>query len=306
MLLAQPQIGNATRNLVLKTLTPGRTDEDRFALECTLAQRLSFMLPRLVPHVEEVCDSAVFKPQSGVPMFLGKAMVMERITGKNLRKHTEDCVDHADDNELADSAQVADHWGLNFKGALPIAFGLTRVVQCMHMAGIVHRDIKPGNVMITPDYYGLKLVDFGLSCPVGDDKFYKRGMLVGSPGYIAPESVYQDRPDFDPASVRGDIYGIGATIYAMHCTGGENKFKNINQYLMALNRGIVDIPEIRRDSPLVPIIKHTMCPLEDRYATIEELLSDLITLIQGVFDDHDISLFEPHVPEAVAPVATAS
>lgn len=306
VLLAQPQIGNATRNLILKTLTPERTDADRFELECTLARQLSCMLPRLVPNVEEVCDDAVFKPESGVPQYLGKAMVMERVSGKNLRKHTEDCVDHAEKNEITDSSQIADHWGLNFKGALPIAFGLTRLVQSMHEVGIVHRDIKPRNVMVTPHDYGVKLIDFGLSCPVGDDKFYKRGMLVGSPGYIAPESIFQDRADFNPASVQGDIYGIGATIYAIHCAGGENKFKGINQYIMALNRGIIDIPEVRRDSPLVSIIKRTMCPLDDRYATIDELLSDLVALIHGVFEHHNMSALKPQLPVQEAPVATAS
>ncbi len=305
VLLAQPQIG-AARELILKTLTPNRTDVARFELECTLARRLSCMLPRLVPHVEEVCDSAVFRPQAGVPMFLGKAMVMERILGKNLRQHTEDCVDAAEKNEITDSSQIADHWGLNLRGALPIAFGLTRLVQSVHEAGIVHRDIKPRNVMVTPHDYGLKLIDFGLSCPVGHDKFYRPGTVIGSPGYIAPEAIYQDSPDFNPASVRGDIYGIGATIYAMHCTGGENKFKGINQYVMALNRGVIDIPEVRRDSPLVPIIKRTMCPIEDRYSTIEELLSDLVALIHGVFEHHNVSSLEPQMPAQEAPVATAS
>jgi serine/threonine-protein kinase len=83
-----------------------------------------------------------------------------------------------------------------------------------HAAGLVHRDIKPGNIMLTRQA-GLddvvKVLDFGLVHQLDtiddDDKLTRTGMVVGTPGYIAPEQV----TGF--ADVRSDIYSLGAVGY---------------------------------------------------------------------------------------------
>jgi serine/threonine protein kinase len=89
---------------------------------------------------------------------------------------------------------------------LQICLGLAR----LHRAGMVHRDIKPHNLLIT-DEDQLKLCDFGLSKLRGETRGLGRGLLVGSPYYAAPE---QER---DPESVdlRADIYSLGVVLHRM-------------------------------------------------------------------------------------------
>ncbi len=83
-----------------------------------------------------------------------------------------------------------------------------------HAAGLVHRDIKPGNLMLTRQSGladAVKVLDFGLVQHLGppdpDDKLTRTGMVVGTPGYIAPEQAAAE------ADARSDIYSLGAVAY---------------------------------------------------------------------------------------------
>jgi hypothetical protein len=77
-----------------------------------------------------------------------------------------------------------------------------------HDAGIVHRDVKPGNVLMTEDGTA-KLTDFGISRAVGDGTITATGVLAGTPAYLPPEVVEGQDADF-----RGDVFSLGATLYA--------------------------------------------------------------------------------------------
>ena len=76
-------------------------------------------------------------------------------------------------------------------------------LQAMHSRGFVHADIKPNNILL-PTGGGLKIIDFGQSCPIGQVK--KR--IQGTPDYIAPEQVM-----LAPLDQRTDIFNLGATMY---------------------------------------------------------------------------------------------
>jgi hypothetical protein len=100
------------------------------------------------------------------------------------------------------SPQRTAHVGLALLGALETA----------HRQGIVHRDVKPGNVLLGPDVGGLPgrvvLTDFGIASTAGDASITSTGLLLGSPAYIAPERARGHAPG--PPS---DLWSLGATLF---------------------------------------------------------------------------------------------
>ena len=100
------------------------------------------------------------------------------------------------------SPQRTAHVGLALLGALETA----------HRQGIVHRDVKPGNVLLGPDLGGLPgrvvLTDFGIASTAGDASITSTGLLLGSPAYIAPERARGHAPG--PPS---DLWSLGATLF---------------------------------------------------------------------------------------------
>jgi eukaryotic-like serine/threonine-protein kinase len=76
-------------------------------------------------------------------------------------------------------------------------------LHALHVHGYAHADIKPNNIILTRDG-GVKIIDFGQSCPLGTTK----ERVQGTPDYIAPEQVYRQ-----PIDQRTDVYNLGATMY---------------------------------------------------------------------------------------------
>jgi eukaryotic-like serine/threonine-protein kinase len=77
-----------------------------------------------------------------------------------------------------------------------------------HAAGVLHRDLKPANILITP-YGAAVLTDFGIAAVSGDPALTQTGVVLGTPGYLAPE-----RARGDPATEAADLWSLGATLYA--------------------------------------------------------------------------------------------
>jgi serine/threonine protein kinase len=99
------------------------------------------------------------------------------------------------------------------RGPLPgpfvakIAEQLLSALETAHAAGIVHRDVKPANVMVAPNGR-VKLADFGIAQSIEDPKLTTNGSIIGSPTYISPERLLGH--DASPAS---DLWALGATLF---------------------------------------------------------------------------------------------
>jgi eukaryotic-like serine/threonine-protein kinase len=123
---------------------------------------------------------------------------------------------------------------------------LAAVLEAAHRAGIVHRDVKPGNVMV-PEDAGVKLADFGVAFLLGDARLTATGLVLGSPSYMAPEQA-SGQPSGPPA----DVWGLGATMFA--AVEGVPPFDK-GALVPTLAAVVTEEPRpMRRAGPLAPVI----------------------------------------------------
>jgi eukaryotic-like serine/threonine-protein kinase len=130
--------------------------------------------------------------------------------------------------------------------ATRLGLELIDALRTAHAAGVLHRDVKPSNVMITDDGRAV-LTDFGIATVEEDPSITATGMLIGSPGYMAPERARGERPT--PAS---DLWSLGATLYA--ATEGDPPFRREGQ-LATLHAAVSEpAPPAVHAGPLQPLI----------------------------------------------------
>jgi len=93
--------------------------------------------------------------------------------------------------------------------AVEIATEVSRALAAAHERGVVHRDVKPGNVMLAPDGR-VKVVDFGIARAAGVESVTRSGLVLGSAPYLSPEQARGE-----PGDSRSDIYSLGCVLYQM-------------------------------------------------------------------------------------------
>ena len=152
--------------------------------------------------------------------------------------------------------------------ALRILYHVARALQAAHEQGVIHRDVKPSNILVQRS--GLpKLSDFGLAKLMADGRaLSSSGDLIGTPRYMSPEQALCESSDVD---ARTDVYSLGAVMYEALCgqppVDGPNAFAILRQ----LSEG-EPVP-LRQRNPEVPEAVAAVCHRalarnrEDRYAT---------------------------------------
>jgi serine/threonine-protein kinase len=172
---------------------------------------------------------------------------------------------------------------LSEKDSLAIVSLICDAVQHMHERGVIHRDLKPGNVMICRDRT-IRIMDFGIASSSAARKITIGSTLaspLGTPEYMAPEQVKNERTD-----ERTDIYSLGVILYEM--LTGALPFQHDNCWVSMSNRVTGDpVPPRKLNHDISPqaeeIVLHAMQRNPaDRYQTINEFKAELDTP-QNVF-----------------------
>lgn len=171
------------------------------------------------------------------------------------------------------------------EGALPhdeaIDYGIQIVeaLSCAHFAGIVHRDVKPANVIVSPDGR-TKLVDFGLAKAVANSVVTATGRRLGTAAYMSPEQARGERID-----ARADLWSVGVLLY--ESLTGERPFRRDGETATIYAILHDDPPPLGRLRPGLPAdLDHVIerCLAKDpaqRYDSAEALLSDLRAVRRG-------------------------
>lgn len=129
-----------------------------------------------------------------------------------------------------------------------VAFALAAA----HDRGLVHRDIKPGNIMLSPT--GAKVVDFGVSAPAGAATADDDGRIWGTPAYFAPEQLRGA-----PAGPAADVYAVGLVLHA--CLTGRSAWNGRGTFDVLAARALSPIPRLPETCDVPPQIRslHRRC-----------------------------------------------
>ncbi len=134
---------------------------------------------------------------------------------------------------------------LSGQGLRRLAYGMAEALTAIHAAGVVHRDLKPGNVMLTDDRP--IVIDFGIAQAGDATRLTQTGLVMGTPGYLAPEVI-----EGQPSSPASDIHSWGSTMtFAAtgHLPFGGGSYETIFYRIVSGRADLTGVP-----APLVPLI----------------------------------------------------
>ena len=252
------------RHVAIKIL---RSDQSTDAISILRFEREAQAATTLAhPNIVEIYDVGEYKNHHYI--------VMEYVAGKTLKK------------VIRDRAPL-----LNLE-AVDTMKQLTSAVAEAHKRGIIHRDIKPQNVIVKSDG-SLKILDFGIATAKGSAQLTQANNVMGSVHYLAPELAKGE-----PASPQSDIYALGIVFYEM--LTGDVPFKADQAVQIALQHMREPMPSVRKANPNVPqsveniIIRATAKNPRLRYQSCDEMLKDLEKcMLPEHQNDRPLSLNDP-------------
>jgi tRNA A-37 threonylcarbamoyl transferase component Bud32 len=203
------------RDVAVKILRPQFAADDEFVERFRQEARSAASLAH--PNIAPVFDSGV----DGDLQFI----VMQLVDGPDLER------------------VLAGHGRMPVAEALRIAMAVAEALQAAHDHGLIHRDIKPGNILLTSDG-SVRVVDFGISRAVSDVRRTTPGLLLGSMQYCSPEQVVGE--EVGPPS---DIYSLGLVLHEL--LTGVRPFDGSSPAAVALER-------VRRELPPPSSVAHDL------------------------------------------------
>jgi serine/threonine protein kinase len=207
------------RNVALKVLDPELAEDEvgkqRFCREARAAASVTHENVVAVHQVEKV-------PEKGIAF-----LVMQLISGETLEQ------------------RLTREKRLPLAEVVRISMEAAKGLAAAHALGLVHRDIKPGNILLEGTVGRVKLTDFGLARVQEDVKLTRTGFVSGTPLYMAPEQALGAEPD-----PRSDLFSLGAIMYEM--ASGQTPFTGSSA--LAIMKQITEVkqPPLKQVNPDIP------------------------------------------------------
>ncbi len=172
------------------------------------------------PGIAQVFDYGEADPAAGASAWL----VMELVPGEPL------------------SALLAREGPLDCARALDLVEQAAVAIQAAHVIGLVHRDVKPANILVTPDGT-VKVTDFGIARAVDAVSMTRTGEVIGSAHYLSPEQVRAQ-----PATPASDVYALGVVLY--ECLAGARPFADGGPLAVAHAHAVEEAPPLPASVPI--------------------------------------------------------